>query len=372
MAKVVEAQCGYCRKRFRLRPDQVGRKVRCPYCKTRVRIPRRTEAAEDAVRALKAGGRPPGGPAAGHRPGAPSQGGVRNRNLAVAWAVGIGLGLIGAIVGLVLLLGDYPPPGSRGAGRESAETDIGDGSSTGRVGGAAGETGTGGETAPGPAAGAELPAARPAGKQTRTRSPLPSPLQPDIKKILRGYADETLTYVVGHVTNTSDRTIRSMRIVVELRVEEGGKKVGDATAVILNLPPKHTAPVVAECNHAAGLRAKYWKIIRCQTAPAGVPDDLPPLEARNAVPIGDPNAPEPTGLVRALVTNRGKVPVKDILMSALLLDEKGKIVGAARHRASQKIEPGATEAVEIEWRQTADTLVRNVEVWVQPHFYQEK
>ncbi|MEA3366708.1 MAG: hypothetical protein U9R68_01190, partial [Planctomycetota bacterium] len=72
------------------------------------------------------------------------------------------------------------------------------------------------------------------------------------------------------------------------------------------------------------------------------------------------------------VTNHGKVPVKDILMSALLLDEKGQIVGAARHRASQKIEPDATEEVQIEWRHTAGTLVRNVEVWVQPHFYQEK
>ena len=382
MAETVEARCGCCRKRFRLRPEQLGQEVLCPHCKTAVRIPRRTKAAEGALHALKAEDRPRRRPAAGHRPRPMSHRRGQSRNLGVVWVVGIGIGLLGAIIGLVFLFGTYSPPESgdaaraeadaaRGAADAGADSDAGP--STAMVGGAGrdNDTGAEGETASGPAAGADASADRPTKKQDRTRRPAPN-LLPTVKGILRGYADGTVTYVVGRVTNNSDRTIRSMRIVFSLWVSENGEKVGEATAVILNVPPKYTAPVVAECKHAAGLRAKYWKMTSCETAPAGVPVDLPPLETHNAVPVADPNSPKRTGLVRAAVTNHGKVTVIDMLMSALLLNEKGRIVGAARHRLSRKIEPGATEEVEIEWRRTAGRLVRNVEVWVQPHFFREE
>jgi len=356
MAKTVEAQCGYCRKRFRLRPDQVDREVRCPHCKTTVRIHLQTEAAKDAVRALKAEGGPPRGPIASRRPGAMSQAAVKNRSFAIVWAGLLAVALGAVIVGLVVVFRDYTgPPGEGGADREGASAGNVVGGNA--AGGAAGQ-GT-------DATGTALSGGQP-------WQPSAAPITADIKRVLRGYADETMTYAVGHVTNNTEEMIRSIQIVVGLWVAEDGEKVGDATAIILNLPPKHTAPIVAECRHDPGARAKYWMLSTWDTNPADVPRDLPPLEARNAVPVGDPNSVAPTGLVRAEVTNHGKVPVKDILMSVLLLDEKGQIVGAARHRATQKIEPDATEDVQIEWRHTAGSLVRNVEVWVQPHFYQEK
>jgi hypothetical protein len=166
--------------------------------------------------------------------------------------------------------------------------------------------------------------------------------------------------------------IPAILIEVGLWLSEDGDKVGDATAVILNLPPKHTAPIVAECKHEQGVRAKYWMLQTHDTSPVGIPRDLPPLESRNPVPIGDPNRGETGGLIRTMVTNHGKVPVKDVLVMALLLNEKDEIVGAARQRDTQKIAPEETEEVEIEWRHTVGRLVRNVEVWVQPHFYQEE
>jgi len=380
MAKTVEAQCGYCRKRFRLRPNQLDRQVRCPHCKTVVRIHGRTETAEEAVRALKAEGGPPSGPVASQRPGATSQAAVRSRSLAIVWAALLAVALGAVIVGLVVVFRDDGGPG-KAAGAGGGTVSAGDAAVGGAVGGSVGDGSVGdgsvgngsvGEGAVGGGA-VDLPdAAGSASSGGQPWQPDTAPMTADIKRVLRGYADETVTYAVGHVTNNTKEMIPSIRIVVSLRVSEGGEKVGDATAVILNLPPKHTAPIVAECRHEAGVRAKYWMLSTWEMNPGGVPSDLPPLEARNAVPVGDPNSVEPTGLVRAMVTNHGKVAVKDILMSALLLDEKGRIVGAARHRASRKIEPDATEEVEIEWRHTAGTLVRNVEVWVQPHFYQKK
>ena len=355
MAKTVEAQCGYCRKRFRLRPDQLDREVRCPHCKTIVRIHPRTETAQDAVRAMRAEGGPSHRPPASRRPGAMSQAAVQNRSLAVVWAGMLAVALGAVIVGLFVVFRDYEGPGEEGgADRETASAGN---AASGNAGG-------------GDAGGADLGGA--VWGVGQAAQPGTSPVTADIKRLLRGYGDETLTYAVGHVTNNTEEMISSIRIEVGLWESEDGKKVGDATALILNLPPKHTAPIVAECRHDPGVRAKYWLLQTWDTNPIGVPRDLPPLEARNPVPVGDPNSVEPTGLIRTMVTNHGKVPVKDILMAALLLDEKGQIVGAARHRASQKIEPDATEEVEIEWRHTAGTLVRNVEVWVQPHFYQEK
>jgi DNA-directed RNA polymerase subunit RPC12/RpoP len=349
MAKTAEAQCGYCRKRFRLRPDQMNREVRCPHCKTVVRIHPRTEAAAEAVRALKAEGGPPHRPVASRQPGAMSQAAVRSRSLAMVWAILLAVALGAVIVGLVVVFRDYDRPS--GAGGADAEA------------GAAG-TATAGDTAVGPDG---MPTAVSAGQTWQAPE---GPITADIKRLLRGYKGETVTYAVGHVTNNTEEIIPTILIEVGLWLSEDGDKVGDAEAIILNLPPKHTAPIVAECKHDPGVRAKSWLLQTYDTSPVGVPRDLPPLEARNPVPVGDPNTGEAGGLVRTMVTNHGKVPVKDVLVMALLLDEKGEIVGAAKQRDTKKIEPDATEEVEIEWRHTVGRLVRNVEVWVQPHFYQ--
>jgi len=365
MAKTVEAQCGYCKKRFRLRPDQLNREVRCPHCKTVVRIHPQTETAQQAVRALKAEGKRAHRPPASQRPGAMVQGGVQSRNLAVVWAGLLAVALGAVIVGLVVVFRDD-------AARRAAEGKADTGSpSSGTAAAGGGTAGTGGGTGTGTGTVGGMPTAVGAGEPWKPPV-VAEAITADIERILRGYGDETITYAVGHVTNNTEEMIPALLIEVGLWLSEDGEKVGDATAVILNLPPKHTAPIVAECKHDAGVRAKYWMLQTYDTSAPGVPRNLPPLEARNPVPVGDPNSVDPTGLIRAMVTNHGKVPVKDILMMALLLDEKGKIVGAARHRASQKIEPGDTKEAEIEWRHTAGSLVRNVEVWVQPYFYQDK
>jgi hypothetical protein len=294
--------------------------------------------------------------------------GIRTKSLAIVWAVILALALGGVVTGLVIVLKDYDAPGGAAAEGAGAANPGSGGTTPPSTAG----TGTGiPPTVPGTGTG-EGTAEGEDGQKPTTAGPdvVGEVLTVDIVRLLRGYSGETVTYAVGHVTNNSQEVIPALKIDVGLWLSEDGERVGTATAIILNLPPKYTAPVVAECRHNPGVRARYWMLEAWDPSPAGVPRNLPPLETSGAVPLGDPNSVEPTGLIQAQVTNNGEVAVKDMLMYALLLDEKGKIVGAARHRASTKIEPGDSGEVEIEWRHTAGTLVRNVEVWTQPYFYQ--
>jgi len=396
MADTIEAQCGYCQKRFRLLPEQLNREVLCPHCKTTVRIEQPTATAEAAARALKEprpgpkrrtkrpGQRPSKRPASrqagrtGPRQGrrqadgeadtdrpVVSHAGVQSRNVAIGFAVVIGLALVGAIVGLVVVLHDYSPP----SGKQPEDTA----SATPPTPAPPGTTTVPGLEPSGAGTGAAGAAdANPAAIRAGGPDVVNAAITADISRLLRGYSGETVTYAVGHITNNTDSMIYAVRIVVELWVSEDGEKVGDATAIILNVPPKYTAPIVAKCTHNPGVRAKYWLLSTYETNPMGVPGNLPALEASDPVPVSNPNSLAPTGLIRAVVTNHGRVPVSDLWASAILLDAKGKIVGATQSRATEKIEPGADREVEIEWRHTAGTLVRNVEVWVQPYYYQDK
>ncbi len=391
MAETVEAQCGYCQKRFRLRPDQLSREVRCPHCKTIVKIPERTETAAEAVRAIQGEAASPGRRASGGRgssrgsgrrpsprPGAARQrsprsaadlrrapvvrGGVRSRNVAIVWAVLIGLALVGTGVGLVMVFG-----GGSGATEEGAEEPP-----AARGGAAPSPVTPGGVAPPGTETGAgHVPGAAPP-EPVAPATPQISDLVVDIKRLLFGYRDETVTYAVGRVTNKSGEMIRALKVTVGLWESEDGEKVGDAAAVILNLPPGYTAPVVAACEHAQGVRPRYRMPALVEMHPPGAPLNLPPLETSHAIPIGNPNAVELSGLIETHVTNHGEVPVKDMVITALLLDEKGKVVGAANRRASEPIGPGETKKVTIDWRHCSTTQVKAVETWAQPHVYPEK
>jgi len=291
------------------------------------------------------------------------KGGVRSRSVAIVWAVLIGLALVGVTVGLVAVFGGGTAPEevaeqAHGTAERAAGAPDAAGAPTTTTTGA----GTGAGRVPGPGAPLE-PAAW---------TPQAEAVFVDIKRLLYGYRDETATYAVGRVTNKSGEIIRALRITVGLWESEQGEKVGDATAIILNLPPKYTAPVVAMCEHARGVRPRYRMPATVEIHPAGVPLNLPRLETSHAIPVGDPNAVELSGLIEAHVTNHGEVPVKDMVMAALLLDEKGMVVGAANRRVSEEIDPGETKKVVIDWRHCATTRVKAVEAWVQPHFYPEK
>lgn len=349
MAETVQAQCGSCHKRFRLRADQLNREVRCPHCKTIVKIAQRSETASAAVgafREMPAERRP----AASSRPGAYSQAAMRNKNVGIAWLVLVVLGLIGAAIGLFVVFGRHgdelmPEIGARRTGPTFERDQV---ATTAPPDGAAPQ-GTG-PAAMGP-----------------DWKPPPDPIEVKVERILRGYKDETVTYAAGHVTNNTDDTVRSIKIVVDL-FDKDEKPLGQAVAVILNIPPKYTVPLVAEWKHAQGVRARRWMISSYETNPPGIPRELPPLQATDPWPKRDPNSVAPDGVVSAKVTNLGLVPVRDMDMVAILLDATGQIVGAARSGVTKEIQPKASEEVSIRWELCAGTLVQSTQVWVQPQF----
>jgi len=90
MADVFRAQCEVCGKEFKLRPNQLGREARCPYCKAICKIPSQTETAREAAEALR-GEVPEHRPVTTHRHVVMPRGGVRHMSVAVVWVVLIGM-----------------------------------------------------------------------------------------------------------------------------------------------------------------------------------------------------------------------------------------------------------------------------------------
>lgn len=346
MPETVQAQCGFCQKRFRLRPDQLNREVRCPHCKTIVKITQRTETAAAAVEAIRDAPRPDR-PVASSRRGAMAQVAMRNKNVTIVWLVLVGVGFIGVLIGLFFVFGRggehlMPTVGGDLTGHHFQRDKV--------VGSTPGE--------------AAFPEAAP-------RRPAPVPqrelVQVKVERLLRGYKDETVTYAVGHVRNNTDNLIRSMKVVVGL-YDKDEKPLGDAVGILINIPPKYTVPLVAEWTHEQGVRSTRWALAGWETEPTGVPRELPRLEASDPWPKRDPNSVAPEGEVSASVTNHGAVPVRDMDMIVILLDTKGRIVGAAKSAVTKEIKPEASEEVSIRWTHCAGTLVSSAEVWVQPQY----
>jgi len=354
MGDTVQAQCGYCHKRFRLRTDQLSREVRCPHCKTVVKIARKTETAATAIDAIR------DVVAEDHqlttmRTGATLRPGLRSKNVAIVWLVMLGVGLIGVLIGLFLVFG----PGGR-----DLMPSVG-GSLTGHHferDGAAQNT---------------LPGAAPPSGDAAMLGPGGRPVMPvaqkdliqvNVERLLRGYKDETVTYAVGHVRNNTAEVIRSMKVVVGL-YDKDENLLGEAVAVLINIPPRHVAPLVAEWVHEQGVRATKWQPDAAwETSPTGVPAELPWLEASDPWPKRDPNSVAPEGEVSIKVSNHGSVPVRDMDVVAVLLDTKGRIVGAAKEAVTKEIKPDTSEEVAIRWTRCAGTLVSSAEVWVQPQY----
>ncbi|HUU93829.1 MAG TPA: FxLYD domain-containing protein [Phycisphaerae bacterium] len=353
MADTVHAQCGFCKKRFRLRADQLNRDVRCPHCKTVVKITQKTETAEAAVEALRdvvAGDHP----LTTTRPGAKVRVGIRSKNVAIVWLALIGVGFIGVLIGLFVVFGPggrdlMPSVGGDLTGQHfERDTVVRDTAPEGTSpSGGAATSGAGGRPVA-PVAQQDL-------------------VQVNVERLLRGYKDETVTYAVGHVRNNTDNHIASMKVTVGL-YDEDEKPLGEAVAILINIPAKYAAPLVAEWTHEEGVRATRWALGGWETSPSGVPDELPWLEVSDPWPKRDPNSVAPEGEVSVKVTNHGSVAVRDMDVVAVLLDTKGRIVGAAKQAVTKEIKPDTSEEVSIRWTRCAGTLVSSADVWVQPQY----
>ena len=353
MAETVHAQCGFCRKRFRLRADQLNREVRCPHCKTVVKITPRTETATAAIEALRDAPRPTY-PVASSRPRAMSQAAMPNKSVAIVWLVLVGVGFIGVLIGLFVVFGRrggelIPAVGGDLTGQHFERNEIA------------------------PSAGAEafargMEPAVPGGAASLPAVVAPAELvQVHVERLLRGFKDETVTYAVGHVKNNTSEFIHSMKVTVGL-YDENEKPLGEAVAILINIPPRYTAPLVADWTHDQGVRATRWALAGWETAPSGVPAELPHLEVTEPWPRRDPNSVAEDGEISAKVTNHGAVPVRDMDVVAILLDNKGKIRGAVKGEVTKEIKPETSEEISIRWTRCAGTLVSSAEVWVQPQY----
>ena len=374
MGETVAAECGFCRKRFRLKPEQLNHEVRCPHCKTVVKITARTDVAKEAAEALReavspgrsaAGPRPRPGPHAvpGRRggpgsrlPPLPSRG-SRNQNVVIISAVVLVVLLAAGGIGIwAVYVRSNAPPSSSDPGRGAAPRV-----SDNRPGGAASSG-----AAVAPSAGAVDPAT---GAPTAAPGPAtpPAGVEPiaiKVERLLSGFRDGTITYAVGRVTNNTDIPILVLKVIVPI-TDSSGTALGEAVAMILNLPPKTTVPLVAEWVHAEDVRGNKFDV-RFEVNPAGVPRELPPLSTDDVLPWPDPNTLSLSGVVKSRVTNLGLVPVGTIDAVAILVGADGKIVGCARNILTREIKPRKSLDITIRWDHCSKSLVTSAEVWVQP------
>jgi len=355
MSQAVSVQCGMCHRRFKCPPDLHDRPVRCPYCKTVVRIPAPSDAARQAVEAMgdiiareKADREKR--PLTGRAP-APRMMPVRNKNVAIVSLVLVAVGLIAAAVALVMMFGRGGPggatggPGILGISKRSPLE-----SSEPRPAPADPDAAQGG----GPAS-----AAPPAPMKS-----LPDPLTVKVERLIGGYKDETVTYAVGRVKNNTAALLRVVKVIISIS-DKDDKELGEATAIILNLPPGEAVPFVAEWQHAEGVIGKKW-FPGYEVNPAGVPQELPAITTEDPVPMRDQNSMATTGWIRVLATNQGALPVPSVMVHALLLGEGGKVVGAARVQVDKNLPPKQQVEIRVPWTQCAGHLVHATQVWVQP------
>jgi hypothetical protein len=344
-----------CHRRFKCPPDLHDRQVRCPYCKTVVRIPVSSAAARQAVEAMgdliareKADREKR--PLTGRAP-APRMMPVRNKNVAIVSLVLVAVGFIAAAVALVIVFGRGRPDGATdgpGILRISKRSPL-----------------QSSEPRPGPAdpdatEGGGLAAAAP----PPPMKPVPEAVTVKVERLIGGYKDETVTYAVGRVKNNTAGILRVIKIIISLS-DKDDKDLGEATAIILNLPAGEAAPFVAEWQHAEGVIGRKW-FPDYRLDPPGVPQELPAITAEDPVPMRDQNSMATTGWIRVLVTSQGALPVPSVMVHALLLGAGGKVVGAVRVQVDKDLPPKKQVEIRVPWTQCAGHLVHSTEVWVQP------
>jgi hypothetical protein len=362
-------QCGSCHKRFQAPPDLRNRQVHCPYCKAAVRVVPGTDVARAAVAAMSdvvahEKQEQQKRPLTARHQVILARGGVRSKGLAILWVTVIGMALIGAAVAIVMLT------------RSGWSTADGGSPSVLKISGRSlfqkeevGPSGAASPRAAAPSGAAASAGAPPAGQDAGA---VAGPSRPTdavtvkIERLIGGYRSGTITYAIGRVTNNTASTVRSVKVGVTISDKED-KELGEATAVILNLPGGATAPVVAEWQHDEGVRGSRW-FPWFELNPVIRAEDLPVMQVEDPVALRDPNANATTGKITAQVTNLGMLPVQQVQVYAILIDAAGKVQGAARAVVDQNLPPKKPVEVSIPWEQCAGHLVYSTQVWVQPTF----
>jgi len=297
-----------------------------------------------------------------HRVAPPTRG-VRSRALLIVWLVALGLGLIAGGVGIYWLYGSSPLAETNSASAEEAgnhkpaATKSEKRSASARGAAAVAQASA---PAPAPASGAKEAVAS---AEALAPEPPSASVTVKVKRLLGGFKDETITYAVGHVKNNTNGTLKVVKVIVRIG-DKDDKELGQATQVLLNLPAGATAPLVAEWQHAEGVIGRRW-MPSYQLDPIGVPQDLPPVAAQDAIAIRDPNASATTGKIKVLVVNRGALPLPQVQFYAILTAPDGKIVGAAKATVDQTLAPNKPQEVTFPWANCPGSLVQGVEVSVQ-------
>jgi len=329
MADVFRAQCKVCGKEFKLHPDQLGREVRCPYCKAICKILPQTETAREAAEALR-GEVPKHRTVTTHRQVVMPRGGVRHMSVAVVWVVLIGIVAIGLVV-LLVVMARRPHPTAPAPG-------------TGAVG-AAGTPGT-------------------ATPRTSAVAPTVESVNLEIEKLVQGIRNGTRTYAVGTITNQTSAMIREVEVEVGI-LDAQEQELGRAEARVLDLKPGEKAPVVAIWEHDPSVVGVKWvPNYNTPTAPpANPPKDL--VLDGEAWSLPDSGGGHDVGRVTVRVRNRGVTAVNAVEMTAVMRGADGSVVGAARDAVMATIMPGKAEEIAVRYERCPERLVGSVQVRVQ-------
>lgn len=347
MPDIADATCGFCGKSFKLRPDQLGRKVLCPHCKTIVVIEKPTEFAREAIEALgpKIAVKRP---VTAHRQVSMSRGGVRSMGVAVAWVVVLAMALIGVIVALVLLHGREGP--SAGTSRGPAPPPA---------------------PRPGPVRVVRPPPPGPTEGPAVVEGEVPAPPPPSAGvsvtvegRPLEGSKDGTVTYVVGKVGNYTPQEARGVRISIKMQ-GEANAVIGEATALVRRLAPNEQVPFVAAWTHAPDVRALAWT--PGHTILPEVAEEVPVRMEVNGAIWPKPDAGEfpKKGELVIPVLNAGRATALRIEVWAILRDAKGGVLSAARDEIKETIIPGNGTDLHVRYEQALGSQIKSVQAYVQ-------
>lgn len=385
MPEAITVECGFCHKRFRCPPEVHARTVRCPYCKTIVKVPASSETGREAVEAIsdmvaaEKADRERLPLAVRHRPVAAPPRGVRSKTLVAAWLVVLGLALVGIGLGFFWVYNRSQEQAvEKKAGRKKADVASSEPApAQGAAKASSAEPAAArpklfspgpGPAAPGAPAAPDAPAASGApaagGQGAAADAPEAPAVTVKVERLLGGFKDETITYAVGHIKNNGNTLLKAVKISVRI-TDLDDKDLGEATAVILNLPGGVSAPLVAEWSHAEGVIGKRWFSASIEINPPGIPQELPQVEASEVLAVGDPNFASRTGKVKFMATTLGSLPLPQVQVFAIILSQEGKIVGVAKGVLDAGLAPKKPKELMIPWTQCPNHLVHSAEVWAQ-------
>ncbi len=262
------------------------------------------------------------------------KGGVRSRNLAIVWVALIGVGMVGAVIGLVVVF-TREQPAPQPVGHAPPPTDVVPGESPGESSGGFFGAGLRGREA----------------------------VELKVQRVLRGFKNGTQTYAVGFVTNVTAETLHTVKVLVVF-FDRGDNELGEAHALVARLGPRETAPFVAVWEHVKGVRASKWAY-DYEVLPAGLDQSPGSLLTKDAPRTQrDEGGFGTTGRISLRVANEGKGPVEAVEVTAVILDAKGEVAGAAKDVVRQRIEPGEEKDVSIRYEHCRSELIRRTEVRV--------